>query len=172
LDLSVKLVKITNGRLKLGRTLGHRKPLALEQVNLELRDFSATSAFPFTLSTKVAGGGTIQLYGTTGPINPADSAMTPVKASLKVGQLDLAGSGMNDFAPDIAGLVWFEGSGSSDGRILQAAGKLKAEKLKLARTEVRPRVLWSSISPRSTICRSTAAHFGRAIFTSGVRRRT
>ena len=133
LDLSVKLVKITNGRLKLGRTLGHWKPLALEQVNLELRDFSATSAFPFTLSTKVAGGGTIQLYGTTGPINPADSAMTPVKASLKVGQLDLAGSGMNDFAPDIAGLVWFEGSGSSDGRILQAAGKLKAEKLKLAK---------------------------------------
>jgi AsmA protein len=133
LDLSVKLVKITNGRLTLGRTLGHWKPLVLEQVNLELREFSATTAFPFTLATKVAGGGTIELNGKAGPINPTDTAMTPVEASLKVAQLDLAGSGMSDFAPDMGGLVSLEGTGSSDGRIMQVSGKLKAEKLKLAK---------------------------------------
>src|ERR1017187_3760058 len=133
LDLSVKLVKITNGRLTLGRTLGHWKPLVLEQVNLELREFSATTAFPFALATRVAGGGTIQLNGKAGPINPTDSAMTPVDASLKVAQLDLAGSGMSDFAPDIGVLVSLEGTGSSDGRIMQVSGKLKAEKLKLAK---------------------------------------
>src|ERR1019366_1789758 len=94
LDLSVKLVKITNGRLKLGRTLGHWKPIVLEQVTLELREVSATTAFPFSLAAKVAGGGTIQLNGRAGPINPTDSAMTPVNASLRVAQLDLAGSGM------------------------------------------------------------------------------
>jgi AsmA protein len=133
LDLSVKLVKITNGRLKLGRTAGHWKPVVLEQVTLELREFSATTAFPFTLGTKVSGGGTIQLNGKAGPINPTDSAMTPVNASLKVAQLDLAGSGLSDFAPDVAGLVSFEGTGSSDGRIMQAGGKLKVEKLKLSK---------------------------------------
>jgi AsmA protein len=133
LNLSVNLVKITNGRLKLGRTVGHWKPLVLEQVNLELRDFSAATAFPFTLSAKVAGGGTIKLDGKAGPINPTDSAMTPVNASLNLMQLDVAGSGMNDFAPDIAGLVSFEGSGESDGRNMHVNGKLKAEKLKLAR---------------------------------------
>jgi AsmA protein len=77
LDLSVKLVKITNGRVRLGRTLGHWKPLVLEQVNLELQDFSAETAFPFTLSTHLAGGGTIQLSGKAGPINATDAAMTP-----------------------------------------------------------------------------------------------
>ena len=133
LDLSVKLVKITNGRLKLGRTLGHWKPLVLQQANLELRDFSASTAFPFTLSANVAGGGAIQVNGKAGPINPTDSAMTPVNASLKVSQLDLAGSGMSDFAPDVAGLVSFDGSGSSDGLTMQVDGKLKAEKLKLAK---------------------------------------
>jgi AsmA protein len=46
LDLSVKLVKVTNGRLTLGRTIGHWKPLVLEQANIELRDFSSASAFP------------------------------------------------------------------------------------------------------------------------------
>ena len=133
LDLSVKLVKITNGRLTLGRTVGHWKPLVLEQVNLELREFSATTAFPFTLAAKVAGGGTIQLNGRAGPIDPTDSATTPVNASLKVAQLDLLGSGMSDFAPDVAGLVSFEGAGSSDGRIMQFDGKVTAEKLKLTK---------------------------------------
>lgn len=133
LDLSVQMVKITNGRVRLGRTLGHWKPLVLEQVNLELRDFSADTAFPFTLSTQVAGGGAIQLSGKAGPINPTDAAMTPVHASLTVSQLDLVRSGMTDFAPDLAGLVSFSGSGSSDGRFLQVDGKLKVERLKVAK---------------------------------------
>ena len=133
LDLSVKLVKLTNGRLKLARTIGHWKPLVLEQVNLELRDFSAATAFPFTLSSKVVGGGVIQLNGKAGPINPDDSAMTPASASLKISQLDLVGSGTNDFAPDLAGLISFDGSANSDGRVRQVNRSLKAEKLKLSK---------------------------------------
>jgi AsmA protein len=134
LDLSVKLVKVSNGSLRLGRTLGHWKPLLLEQVNIELRDFSASAAFPFSLSTNIHGGGTLKLDGKAGPINPADSAMTPVSASLSVAQLDLAGSGMNDFAPDIAGLVSFDGSGESDGATMRVKGKLTAVKLKLSKS--------------------------------------
>lgn len=133
LDLSVESVKITNGRLTFGRKLGHWKPLVLDGVNLELQNFSATTAFPLTLSAHVAGGGTIQLNGTAGPINPTDSAMTPVNASLKINQLDIAGSGMTDFAPDLAGLISFDGTGASDGRVMQATGRLKAEKVKLAK---------------------------------------
>ncbi len=133
LDLSVKLVKITNGQVRLRRTLGHWKPLVLQQVNLELQDFSPQTAFPFTLSTQVAGGGSIQLNGKAGPINATDAAMTPVNATLTVTQLDLARSGMTDFAPDVAGVVSFAGSGSSDGRFLQVNGKVKGERLKLTK---------------------------------------
>jgi AsmA protein len=133
LDLSVKLVKIGNGRLTLRRTVGHWKPLELEQVNIELRDFSGTSAFPFSLSAHVHGGGNINLDGKAGPINPTDSAMTPVRVNLKVAQLDLAGSGMNDVAPDITGLFSFDGTGESDGRSMSLTAKLKAEKLKIAK---------------------------------------
>jgi AsmA protein len=133
LDLSVELVKISNGRLSLRRTVGHWKPLILERVNIEVRDFSITSAFPFSLSAQVGGGGAIKLGGKAGPINPSDSAMTPVSVSLNVAQLDLAASGMNDIAPDVAGLVSFDGSGESDGTIMHLKGKLKGEKLKLAK---------------------------------------
>jgi AsmA protein len=136
LNLSVQRVKITNGRVKLSRTLGHWKPLVLEQVNLDLQDFSATTAFPFRLSAKVAGGGTVQLNGRAGPINSTDSAMTSVTAVLKVTQLDLLRSGLTDFAPNMAGVISFDGSGSSDGQMMQARGKLKAEKLKLAQNGI------------------------------------
>jgi AsmA protein len=133
LDLSVKLIKVSNGRVSLRRTVGHWKPLALEQVSIELRDFSSTSAFPFSLSAQVHGGGSLQLDGKAGPINPQDSAMTPVSVSLKATQLDLAGSGMNDVAPNVTGLASFDGSGESDGVTMRLQGKLKGEKLKLAK---------------------------------------
>ena len=133
LDLSVQMVQVSNGRMTLRRTIGHWKPLALEQVNLELRNFSATSAFPFSLTAKVHGGGTLKLDGTAGPINPSDSSMTPVKASLNMAQVDLAGSGMNDFAPQMSGIVSLDGSGESDGGTMSLKGKLKGEKLKLRR---------------------------------------
>ena len=133
LDLSVKLIRITNGRLILRRTVGHWKPLELDQVNLELRDFASATAFPFSLSAQVHGGGTILLDGKAGPINPADSALTPVSVNLKVAQLDLASSGMNDAAPFVTGLAAFDGSGESDGLTMKLQGKLKGDKMKLAK---------------------------------------
>jgi AsmA protein len=124
LDLSVKLVKISNGRVTLRRTVGHWKPLVLEQANLELRDFSSSSVFPFSLSAQVRGGGTVQLDGKAGPLNPSDSAMTPISVHLKATKLDLAGSGMNDATPSVAGIAAFDGSGESDGTTMKLQGKL------------------------------------------------
>ena len=133
LDLSVKLVKISNGHVTLSRTVGHWKPLALDQVNIQLRDFSSSTAFPFSLNAQVHGGGNLGLDGKAGPLNPTDSALTPVSVNLKVTQLDLAGSGMNDIAPHVTGLASFDGSGQSDGVTMHLQGKLNADKLKLAR---------------------------------------
>ncbi len=133
LDLSVKLLKVSDGQIKLSRTVGHWKPLMLQHVNVEMRDFSAASAFPFSLSAQVRGGGTIALDGKAGPINPNDSAMTPVSVSLKVAQLDLGASGMNDIAPEVTGLASIDGAGKSDGTIMQLQAKLKVDKLKLAK---------------------------------------
>jgi AsmA protein len=133
LDLSVKLIKVSNGRLTLRRTVGHWKPVALEQVNIEVRDFSSASAFPVSLAAQVGGGGAIKLDGKAGPIHPTDSAMTPVSVNLKVTQLDLAGSGVSDIAPNVAGLASFDGSGESDGVTMRLQAKLKADKLKLAK---------------------------------------
>jgi AsmA protein len=134
LDLSVQLVRITNGRLALRRNFGHWKPLELEQVNIELRNFSSGAAFPYSLAAMIRGGGSLKLDGNAGPINPSDSAMTPVNANLHLSQVDLVRSGLNDVAPDISGLVSFDGSGQSDGTVMHMKGRLKAEKLKVSKT--------------------------------------
>ena len=132
LDLSVKLVKITGGRFMLSRAGGHFQPLVLEQVKAELRDFSNTSEFPFSFSTKVLGGGDIKLEGKAGPINQDDVATTAAGASLKVTALDLAGTGMAQMAPAVAGLIWLDGTGGTDGKTVHVKGRIKAEKVKLA----------------------------------------
>ena len=132
LDLSVKSVNIKNGRLTVGRA-GSKLPLVLESVNIDVKDFSSATQFPFSLSTKVAGGGDIKLDGKAGPIHAADTSMTPFDATLKINGLDLAASGLNSSAPDLAAIVSLDGTGASDGTILKVSGHMKAERLKLAK---------------------------------------
>jgi AsmA protein len=132
LDLSVKLVKISNGTFTLGRTGGHWKPLVLQNVNVDLQDFAPATAFPFSVALNVAGGGSIKLAGRAGPLDPADIAMTPANLTMKVDKLDLAGSGLNEIAPELAGLVSFDGSGQSGASGVELNGKLKIDKLKLS----------------------------------------
>src|SRR4051812_38767346 len=55
LDLSVKSVNIRKGRLTMGKVGSRQKPLVLESVDVDVKDFSSTSQFPFSLSTKVGG---------------------------------------------------------------------------------------------------------------------
>jgi AsmA protein len=133
LDLSVKLVKITGGRFSLGHTAAHSKPLVLEDVNVEVKDFSVANAFPFSFSAKVGGGGTIKLDGQAGPVNMADTSASPFQVNLKMDQLDLAGTGLTQNTPAIAGLISLDGSCTSDGKTAQLKTKLRGDKLKLAK---------------------------------------
>ena len=133
LDLSVKLVSITGGEFSLGSTRHHMRPLVLRDVAIEVKDFSAASEFPFTLRSKVAGGGSIAIDGKAGPIDSADTAATPLAASFKIDNVDLVATGITQTAPGFAGIVSLDGSTKSDNRQSSIQGKLKAEKLKLAR---------------------------------------
>ncbi len=131
--LSAKLVKITSGHFAVGQTNAKTKPLALDKVNVEVRDFAPATSFPFSFSAQVAGGGSLSLDGTAGPI-PGDAAMTPVHAAFHVAQLDLAGTGIVQPSTGIAGLVSLDAQGGSNGQVVSLKGHLKGEKLKLVKT--------------------------------------
>jgi AsmA protein len=129
----VKLIRIQDGELALSTAGEHTRPLVLRNVDIEVKDFAAASEFPFSLQAKVAGGGSVALDGKAGPINPSDTAASPASLALKIDGLDLVGSGLAQHAPTLAGLITIDGSGSTDGKTAHIQGKLKAEKLKLAK---------------------------------------
>jgi AsmA protein len=131
LDLSAKLVRISQGRFALGQTNGS-KPLVLENVNIEIRDFAPAAAFPFTLQAQLMGGGDIKLDGQAGPFDPSDLTLTPLTLKLNVSKLNLAAALLST-APDIAGTAAFQATGASKAGKLTVQGKLKAEALKLAK---------------------------------------
>jgi AsmA protein len=118
LDLSVKSVKITDGRLTLG-------PKALSGVDIVLRDFSATSTFSFAISARAEGGGAFKLEGKAGPLGSSDASRTPFQASIEIDNFDLT-------SPGFAGLLSATGTVNSDGAALDFTGQFKADKLKLA----------------------------------------
>ena len=131
-NLSVSRLNVKDGRLTLGRAGTSAKPHVYDDVNITVSDFSFTSQFPFTLSAKLPGGGSLKLDGKAGPINQADSSLTPVDAKLEVKNLDLAASGFIEPGTGIAGLADFDGTLVSDGKMVHTSGTVKAEKLKLA----------------------------------------
>jgi len=132
LDLSVKVLKIVDGRIVLGKTERQVKPEVFDKVNIEVQDFSAASVFPFSLTATATGGADLRLQGKAGPINSADTAATPLEASLTVNHLDLARSGFLP-ATGFAGLLSINGNLASTGQKVQLNGNVKAEQLVVAR---------------------------------------
>ena len=134
LNLSVKLIKISVGRFTL-RHVGHKaKPIVLDNVAVEVRDFSPGAAFPFSFAANFGGGGAIKLDGTVGPIDAADTAMTPVTGNLSLTQVDPVAAGLIDPSTGFAGVVSFNGKAQSNGRLVNTDGRLRVEKLRLVKT--------------------------------------
>jgi AsmA protein len=132
-DLTVNLVKITNGRLTLAKEGAKAKPLILDKVNIEVKDFSTASSFPFSLTATLPGDGKIKLDGKAGPINAGNAIATPFDANLSVSHVDLAVAGLVESSTGIGALVAIDGSAASNGTSVTVKGKVKAEQLKLVK---------------------------------------
>lgn len=130
-NLNVARLDLTDGKVSLGSIAAKRKPIVYDKVNISLRNFSFTSAFPVIASVGLPGGGSLKLDGTAGPINSADTSLTPVRAKLNIKKLDLSQSAIVDPTLGITGSADFDGSVDSDGHIAKASGTLKATALKL-----------------------------------------
>jgi len=131
-NLSIGKLEVNDGRVTVANVNSRVKPQVFDKVNIEVTDFSFTSKFPFELTAGLPGGGNADLSGKAGPINPQDAAKTPLEASVKVNDMDLASSGFIDPASGIGGLANFEGTVNSDGSQAKAAGQITCEKIKLS----------------------------------------
>ncbi len=128
LDLLVKSIKIVDGKVT---ATADGKTRIFEKVNIDVSEFSPSSTIPFVLAAQT-GTTKIKLDGRVGPINPTDTAMTPVEAKLNVAGLDLSDSGFFNKASGVDGAVTVDGQLSSSGRVVETKGTIRADKLKLS----------------------------------------
>ncbi len=130
--VSIAKLEIRDGKLTIGEANSTAKPQVYDNLNIQMTNFSSTSQFPFQLMLKLPGGGSADVSGKAGPINPQDAAKTPFDATMNVKDMDIAASGFVDPASGIGGSVDFSGSVNSSGSQVKTAGSLSCEKLKLS----------------------------------------
>ncbi|PYU24836.1 MAG: hypothetical protein DMG32_13020 [Acidobacteria bacterium] len=130
-DLSVRGLSLENGTMVVSRTGAAGRPHTYDQVNIKASDLSYTTQFPFELTARTPGNGTIKLMGKAGPLNSQDTAATPLNASLEVKNLDLKSTGFIDPSAGMAGLMDFSGTLNSDGRTATSSGKITGTHLQL-----------------------------------------
>ena len=132
--LSVRKLTIAKGQVAVGAA-GSTPRLrhVYQDVTLTASDVSYASPFPFRVRATTPGGGTIDLTGKAGPLNPDDLAATPLQVAVAVTRLDLAAAGFLDPDSGIAGLVDLTGRLQSDGRQARSTGRLRASRLQLVR---------------------------------------
>ena len=131
-NLSVGALNIRSGQISVADTNAPSKARVYRNVDVSVKNFSFTSQFPFTLTADLPGGGNAKLDGTGGPINRADTSLTPLQAKISVNNLDLAKSGFIDPASGFAGSVNFAGNVESDGNQARSMGDATANSLKLS----------------------------------------
>lgn len=125
------MLELKNGKITVGSVPARRNPIVYEKLNVSVKNFSFTSAFPVEVSAELPGGGSLKIEGTAGPISPTDASLTPVQAKVNLNKLDLAQSALVDPELGITGSADFDGTLSSDGHVAKANGTLKASSLKL-----------------------------------------
>ncbi len=130
-DLSVSSFSLKNGTIVVGNTGAAARTHTYSQVNLKASDLSYTTQFPFQLTANTPGNGSIKLDGKAGPLNPQNTAATPLNASVDVKSLDLKSTGFIDPSAGISGVLDFTGTLNSDGTTATSNGKLTANHLQL-----------------------------------------
>ncbi|MFY9531625.1 MAG: AsmA family protein [Candidatus Acidiferrales bacterium] len=130
-NVSVQRLTMNNGKLVVGNLGSSGKRHEYSAVNLEASNLSYTTQFPFKLTAKTPGNGSLKLEGKAGPLNRVDAEETPVDARLEVRNLDLASTGFIDPSSGIAGLLDFTGNLNSNGQRMTSRGKVNATRLQL-----------------------------------------
>jgi len=123
-EVSVKKLTLTEGSIIVGST-NSQKRSSYDHVNVTASDVSLTSKFPVTVTADLPAGGKFKLDGTFGPVDQADTALTPLDAKLNVTSLDLASTGFLDSSTGLGGLLDLDGNLSSQGGEAQTKGNVK-----------------------------------------------
>ncbi len=132
-SLTVNELKIENGSAALSSTPVAGNPFKCTDVNLTVKNLSFTQSFPFELSLKVAGDGSLSVSGTAGPVVQNDTSLTPFQATLEIKHFDPLAAGAVQPSDGISMVADFSAQVTSKDGNLTSTGTAAASQLKLAR---------------------------------------
>src|SRR5436309_13032968 len=126
-EVSIKKLTLSDGSIIVGST-NSQKRSTYDHVNVTASAVSLTSKFPVTVAADLPAGGKLKLDGTFGPVDQADTALTPLNAKLNVAGLNLASTGFLDPSMGLGGIVDLDANRSSQGGEAQTKGNAKLSK--------------------------------------------
>ena len=126
-EVSIKKLTLSDGSIIVGSTNSPKRS-TYDHVNVTASDVSLASKFPVTVTADLPADGKFKLDGTFGPVDEADTALTPLNAKLNVTGLNLASTGFLDSSAGLGGIVDLDGNLSSQGGEAQTKGTIKFSK--------------------------------------------
>jgi AsmA protein len=129
--IAVGDLKVSNAQLTV-QTLPSTAVHVYDKVDIEVKNFSYTTEFPFTFSANLPAGGSVKLTGTGGPIDPTDNTLTPLTADLTVTKLDPVASGFLDPASGLDGSLDVIAHLASNGKIATLDGNVTGKQMRFA----------------------------------------
>jgi AsmA protein len=126
-DVTIKKLELKDGSIIVGST-NSQKRSAYDHVNVAASDVSMTSKFPITVTADLPSGGKFKLDGNVGPMDQADTSLTPLEAKLDVSALNLASTGFLDPSAGLGGILDLDGTLASHGGEAETKGNAKLSK--------------------------------------------
>jgi AsmA protein len=126
-EFSIQKLELKNGRITVGSTSSPKRS-TYDNVSVVASNVSLTSKFPVTVTANLPGGGSFKLDGTAGPVEQADTVLTPLSAKLAVTSLNLASTGFLDPSAGLGGLLDLNATLASQNGEAQTQGSAKLSK--------------------------------------------
>jgi AsmA protein len=131
ISLVVQELRVAGGRIVVENDGRGGQPRTYDDVTLEATNLSYTSPFPFRITGKTPGSGSVAIDGRVGPLNIGNVAATPFQATVDLKQLDIAATGFVDPASGLRGVLDFTGGLASDGARMSTKGSVHAHDVQL-----------------------------------------
>ncbi len=132
--LSVDELQIKDGSATVATIPAAGNPFSCNAIDLTVKHFSFSQAFPFDLSVGLPGSGSVKLTGTAGPIAQQDASKTPFNATLEIKHFDPVTANVLQASDGVSMVADLNAKLASDGDNLTSSGTITASQLKLARS--------------------------------------
>ena len=131
-NFTVGEMKVVNGTAVVSDLPSTGPPFTYSNLNLSVQQFSFARDFPFVLTARLPGGGSLDVRGNAGPVNQQDASETPLGANISLKHFDPVVAGVVEKSQGFSMLADIAAQVTSNAQTLDSKGTVRAANLQLA----------------------------------------